>query len=67
MGEIVNLNRHRKRAERAGKERGAAVNRARSGLSREAKHKAEAERARKEAEHDGKRLEPGGPDDGARG
>jgi hypothetical protein len=58
MTTIVNLNRFRKRRERAADERRAAENRVRFGRSKTARASDERERERAAAALDGKRLEP---------
>ena len=57
-GEIVNLRQARKARRRADKEKEAASNRARFGRSKGERLTEEAEKARRERELSGKRLDP---------
>jgi len=62
MGEVVNLNRYRKRKQRAERERRAEANRARFGLSKADRVKTTAERALESRQLDGARRDDADPD-----
>lgn len=67
MGDVVNLNQYRKKAQRAEKEQRAALGRARSGRTKAERVTTRGDSDRRGATLDGKRLETDGsterPDD----
>jgi len=59
MGEIVNLRRSRKQAERRHAEQQATVTRSQHGLSKAERALQEARQSKTQSEFDGHRIEPG--------
>ena len=57
MGDVVNLNQYRKRAERAAKELRAAANRARTGQTKVERVSNREEAARRDATLDSKKID----------
>lgn len=57
MGDVVNLNQYRKKAQRAEKEQRAAVNRARTGRTKAERLASRGEAERRDAVLDGSKLE----------
>lgn len=64
-GEVVNLNKHRKRRARQEREARAEANRVKHGRTAEERRRAEDEVARRRRDLDGHRLEGDGPGDDA--
>jgi hypothetical protein len=56
MGEVVNLNQYRKQRDRSERKKTAAANRARFGRGKDELARTEKERAREDADLDGKLL-----------
>jgi len=63
MGDVINLNRYRKRRERCAAEERASENRVKSGLPRHDRDVLERERQHHRRGLDGKHLDPDPPDD----
>lgn len=66
MGDVVNLNRARKERAKAKAQKTAASNRVQFGTPKHLRRKGEAERTKTEREIEGKRLDDGTLDDGAK-
>ena len=57
MGDVVNLNQYRKKAQRAEKEQRAAVNRARTGRTKSDRRASRGEAERRDSAMDGNKLD----------
>ncbi|MSO75013.1 MAG: DUF4169 family protein [Alphaproteobacteria bacterium] len=57
MGDVVNLNQFRKKAERAEKEQRAATNRARTGCTKAERQSNQIKTERRDSGHKGKKLD----------